>query len=187
MNITPTSLPGSFLIQPRVFEDHRGRFVKVFHEDTFAEHNLITRFAEDYYSVSHEGVLRGMHFQRPPADHAKLVYCTHGRILDAIVDLRRGSPSYGCHMTVELTADDANMLYIPRGMAHGFLVLSGPATVGYKVETVHSPRDDAGIAWNGCGVTWPTDTPVVSARDAGFPSLADFVSPFEYRGVGASA
>jgi dTDP-4-dehydrorhamnose 3,5-epimerase len=180
MRIEPTALPGCFSIQPTVFNDVRGRFVKVFHADTFAEHGLIEHFAEDYYSVSHRGVLRGMHYQRPPNDHVKLVYCVEGEVLDAVLDLRRGSPTFGRHAIVGLSADRANMLYVPRGLAHGFYVVSDSATVVYKVETVHAPADDAGVAWNGCGIDWPTASPIVSTRDQGFPALADLDSPFTF-------
>ena len=180
MKVEPTSIPGCFIVEPPVFEDLRGRFVKVFHAPAFAGLGLVSSFAEDYYSVSHRGVLRGMHFQKPPSDHAKLVYCVDGEVLDAVVDLRRGSPTYGQHVTVELSATKANMIYVPRGLAHGFYTLSRQATMIYKVETVHAPADDAGVAWNGCGVAWPSPSPILSARDEGFPALADFNSPFLY-------
>ncbi len=184
MKIEATPLPGCFAIQPTVFDDLRGRFVKVFHEPAFTEHGLVARFAEDYYSVSRKGVLRGMHFQTPPSDHVKLVYCVSGEILDAVVDLRRGSPTYGQHFMLELTAAKANILYVPRGMAHGFYTRSEEATVIYKVETVHAPSEDAGIAWNGCGISWPSDAPILSTRDQRFPTLAEFESPFRYDGEG---
>ena len=186
MKIHSTPIPECVVVQPAVFTDQRGRFVKVFHEGAFAEHGLVTHFAEAYYSVSRKGVLRGMHFQKPPSDHTKLVYCTQGAILDAVVDLRRGSPTYGKHFTIELNAAAAAMLYVPRGMAHGFVVLSEEATVAYQVETVHSPQDDAGIAWNSCGIAWPVTAPVLSVRDGQFPSLADFATPFEYSAPGAA-
>ena len=181
MKIESCPIPGCFTIQPAVFEDLRGRFVKVFHEPSFSDHGLVSSFAEDYYSVSRKGVLRGMHFQKPPSDHAKLVFCVSGDVLDAVVDLRRGSPTFGRHFTIELTSHKANMLYVPRGVAHGFFTLSDEATVVYKVETTHAPADDAGIAWDGCGVDWPSASPVLSARDQQFPTFADFASPFEYQ------
>ena len=187
MLIEETRIPGCFTIQPKVFEDARGQFVKVFHEGAFAEHGLVTHFAEDYYSVSRKGVLRGMHFQTPPADHVKLVYCVRGAVLDAVVDLRRGSPTYGQHFTIELSAEKANMLYVPRGLAHGFYVTSDDAAMVYKVETVHSAASDAGIAWDSCNIPWPAGAPVISARDGGFPRLADFESPFRFDAAVAGA
>lgn len=180
MQLQPTPIPGCFVIAPTMFEDERGRFVKVFHESQFAEHGLVASYAEEYYSVSRNGVLRGMHFQRPPFDHVKVVLCTAGRVLDAVVDLRRGSPTYGGHISVELSAARGNMLYIPRGLAHGFFVPDGEATLVYKVETVHAPTHDAGIAWNDCGVVWPTTNPILSPRDRGFRGLSEFDSPFRF-------
>lgn len=185
MRIEQTSIPGCLRLQPAVFEDERGRFVKVFHESLFREHGLAPRFAEEYYSVSQPGVIRGMHFQAPPNDHAKIVFCTAGRVLDAVVDLRRGSPTFRRHLLLELSAETATMLYIPRGLAHGFYVPAETSTLVYMVETVHSPESDSGIAWNRCGIDWPVAAPVLSARDRAFPSLDQFDSPFTFGGAGA--
>jgi dTDP-4-dehydrorhamnose 3,5-epimerase len=123
-----------------------------------------------------------MHFQLPPKDHVKVVYCTAGRVLDVIVDLRRGSPTFGQHVTIDLSAERANMVYIARGVAHGFYVPDETSTLVYRIESVHSPDHDAGIAWDGCGVSWPTSDPVLSARDRAFPALADFDTPFTFDG-----
>ena len=181
MEIRELKLPDCFEIRPTVFNDGRGSFVKTFHREIFAEHGLAVDFAEEYYSVSHSRVLRGLHFQTPPFEHAKLIYCVLGRVLDAVVDLRVGSPTYGRYTTLEMNADQANMVYIPDGMAHGFYVLSKEAILVYNVTSTHSPECDTGIHWNSVGIPWPDDQPIVSARDSNFEYLATFRSPFRYR------
>lgn len=173
-----TPLMGCLEIRPRVSEDTRGRFVKTFHQPAFQEFGLDVQWAEEYYSVSHRGVLRGLHFQLPPHDHEKLVYCVFGEVLDAAVDLRLGSPTYGQHVTFRLDAQQATMIYLPRGLAHGFFTLSEKAILMYKVSSVYSPQHDAGIRWDTAGIQWPVDTPVLSDRDQNFPALKNFSSPF---------
>jgi dTDP-4-dehydrorhamnose 3,5-epimerase len=176
--LTPSRLAGCFEVQPKVMEDVRGRFVKVFHEEAFAAHGLDTNFAEEYYSVSHKEVIRGMHFQLPPLDHVKMAYCIQGEVLDAVVDLRVGSSTYGQYALFELSAARANSVYIPKGMAHGFCALSDEAIMVYKVGTVYSPAHDAGVLWNSMGIPWPIKQPCISDRDTSFPAFADFKSPF---------
>ena len=178
--LKPSKLAGCYELQPKAFEDARGRFVKVFHVPTFAAHGLETAFAEEYYSVSYKNVIRGMHFQLPPMDHVKMVYCVEGKVLDAVVDLRKGSPTYGRFDLFELSAAKANSLYIPKGMAHGFCVRSERAIMVYKVSTVHSPAHDAGLLWNSMEIPWPIAEPILSERDAAFPRLDTFVSPFNH-------
>lgn len=165
-------------MQPKAFDDARGRFVKVFHEQMFAEKGLETKFAEEYYSISHKNVIRGMHFQLPPMDHVKMVCCVQGEVLDAVVDLRVGSPTYGQCALFELSAAKANSVYIPKGLAHGFCALSDQAIMVYKVSTVYSPAHDAGILWNSVGIPWPITEAILSPRDQSFPTLTDFKSPF---------
>ena len=172
-----TALPGCFEIQPIVRGDSRGRFVKTFHANTFNELSLETEFPEQYYSVSAAGVLRGLHFQTPPMDHNKLVYCTSGRILDAVLDIRLDSPTFGKSITLELSAAKANMIYIPKGMAHGFYSITD-ATVAYNVSTVYSPEHDAGILWNSAGIDWAVSDPSLSERDRLFEPFDQFESPF---------
>lgn len=179
-DVRSTEIPGCYEIQPRVLEDARGRFVKVFHRNAFAEHGLEVDFAEEYYSVSGQGVIRGMHFQTPPTDHVKIVYCVQGEAFDVVVDLRLGSPSYGKAATISLSADKGNYLYIPKGLAHGFCATSESATLVYKVSTIYSPEHDTGILWNSIGVAWPTRVPVLSIRDCGFVPFSEFKSPFIY-------
>jgi dTDP-4-dehydrorhamnose 3,5-epimerase len=130
--------------------------------------------------VSKKGVLRGLHFQLPPADHAKAVYCVEGRVIDAVVDLRVGSPTYGQGLTYELDAAKGNGLYIPRGFAHGFYVPVDKAVFVYKIETPWVPALDAGIAWDSAGLDWPDKSPVLSEKDGKLPKLKDFQSPFKY-------
>ena len=184
MTVRETSIPGCCEITSRIIRDERGVFVKTFHQEFFQQHNLNTEWREEYYSVSHRGVLRGLHFQLPPHDHEKLVYCTSGTVLDAVVDLRNGSPAYGRHLLVELNAEQGNMLYLPRGLAHGFYVTSDSATMMYKVSSVYAHDHDSGILWNSAGIPWPDDAPELSARDTGFSSLESFSSPFYYRDDG---
>ena len=178
MQFISTSLPGCYEIQPRVLSDARGFFVKTFHQEVFAERGLATDFAEVYYSMSHRRVLRGLHFQLPPHDHAKLVYCVTGQVLDVIVDLRAGSPTFGQFACFELSAERANLVYLPVGLAHGFYTLSESALMMYQVTTVYAPEHDAGIRWDSVGIPWPDPAPVLSERDQGFPALAEWVSPF---------
>lgn len=167
-------------LQPKAFGDARGRFVKVFHEQAFRDLGLHTDFAEEYYSVSHRNVIRGLHFQTPPHDHVKLVYCVQGEVLDVVLDLRVGSPTYGQHATFRLSAEKANSIYIPKGMAHGFCALSDEAIMVYKVSTVYAPHNDAGVRWDSAGIDWPTASPIISDRDAGFAGFGEFTSPFTY-------
>jgi dTDP-4-dehydrorhamnose 3,5-epimerase len=178
--ISDISVVGCYEIQPRVLQDTRGRLVKTFHKPSFAAFGLATDFTEEYYTHSRKGVIRGMHFQAPPHDHVKVVYCVHGRVFDVVVDLRIGSPTYGQSASVVLDADKGNCLYIPKGLAHGFCALSEIATLAYKVTTVYAPASDSGIAWNSLGVEWPVDRPIMSERDRVFAALADFQSPFVY-------
>jgi len=173
-----TAIPGCYELRPRVISDLRGTFVKTFHRDLFSEHRLNVDWPEEYYSVSRQNVLRGLHFQLPPHDHEKLVYCTAGEVLDVVVDLRIGSPTYHQYALFYLSAETARMVYIPRGLAHGFLTLSESATMMYKVASVYAQQYDSGIFGNSAGIDWPVTSPVVSERDAKLPTLAEFASPF---------
>ena len=175
-----TTLPGCFEIHPKIIHDNRGRFVKTFHKDLFKEKGIQTDFREEYYSHSKKGVIRGMHFQTPPSDHEKLVYCISGEVIDVIVDLRIGSPTYGQHAAFTLNAAKATSLYIPKGMAHGFYATSDLATLIYKVSTIYDQSNDSGILWSSIGFNWPTHDPITSERDKYFCRLVDFASPFKY-------
>lgn len=179
-HLNQTAIPGCLELIPKVLRDERGLFVKTFHEGVFQEGGLNTHWAEEYYSVSKRGVLRGMHFQVPPHDHVKLVYCPQGRVFDVVLDLRLGSPAFGRFSVFELDEGKANMIYIPSGCAHGFYSFSNTATMVYKVSNVYAPEYDAGLHWNSIGVEWPDKCPVVSERDMSFGGFPDFVTPFVF-------
>lgn len=178
MELIPTTLEGCYQVKPFFARDERGTFVKTFHGERFAELGLPVTWSEEYYSTSHKGVIRGMHFQTPPHDHEKLVYCMKGRVLDVVVDLRRASLTFGRHMAIELDAARGHGLLIPKGMAHGFLALTDEVLMAYKVTTAYAPLHDAGILWNSFGMRWGIDRPIISARDNSHPTLTDFTSPF---------
>lgn len=177
MKTESTSIEGIWLLQNFISQDKRGTFVKTFHADAFREQGLATDFQENYYSVSHKDVIRGMHFQLPPHAHEKLVYVTQGNILDVIVDLRPASATYGQHVAITLS-EYTQAIYIPKGCAHGFLTLSETATVVYNVTSVYAPQADAGIRWDSFGFEWPVQTPIVSDRDAAFGSIATLITVF---------
>lgn len=178
LTLTQSKLEGCLNIQPTVFDDERGRFVKVFNKDFFLAHGLETEYLEDYYSTSVKGVIRGLHFQTPPLDHVKLVFCVKGQVVDVVLDLRVGSPTYGAVDVFELSAEKANFIYIPKGFAHGFCVLSDEATMVYKVSSPYSIKHDSGVLWSSIDFNWPVKDPVLSARDKSFESLENFASPF---------
>lgn len=180
MEFEELGLPGAFVVRPRVLTDARGGFIKTFHEPSFVDRGLRTDWREEYQSSSRRGVIRGMHFQAPPADHAKLVFCLSGAVLDVIVDLRRGSPTYGEHRSVRLDAEQGTGVYVPTGCAHGFLSLSDAGTMYYKVTSVHAPDHDGGVDWSSIGFAWPVTDPLLSDRDRTHPPLAGFASPFTY-------
>ena len=179
-SIRETSIPGCIEIQPIVREDFRGSFVKVFQEPEFRKLGLETNFREEYYTTSQRNVIRGMHFQTPPFDHVKLIYCTDGSVFDVAVDIRRNSPHFGRFTSIQLSKENGNAIYIPRGFAHGFFVTSASATLVYKVSAVHSPEHDQGILWNSLDIPWPSERPLISDRDRKLPRLVDFDSPFLY-------
>ncbi len=187
IRFTECRIPGCFLIDFPAFRDHRGLFVKSFQRSAFERHGLEYDFTESFYTESGENVLRGMHFQVPPADHAKLVYCMSGEIWDLALDLRVGSPTYGEYEAYDLRAEYNNAAYLPRGIAHGFFVRSAPAVVVYQVTSEHSPVHDKGIRWDSFGAKWPQSAPVVSARDQAHMPFAQFESPFRYEPAVAPA
>ena len=175
---TDTPLAGCYELQPVVRGDSRGSFVKTFHNEAFNELGLATNFTEEYYSTSVKNVLRGMHFQIPPADHVKLVYCIFGTVMDVVVDLRKNSATFGKHQIFQLDSDKGNMIYIPKGLAHGFLTLSDKAIMVYNVTSIYSPENDKGILWNSCGIDWKCKNPILSERDKKHPAFDEFESPF---------
>jgi dTDP-4-dehydrorhamnose 3,5-epimerase len=179
-----TKISGCLRINPCVRRDERGAFVKILHPEAYPLPDGNFAPAEEFYSVSKQRVLRGLHFQRPPAEAARLIHCVAGRILDVVVDLRVGSPTFGRHETFELCGDRADMLYVPVGLAHGFYVVSPEAVVLYKSTRVYSPEHDTGIHWASAGISWPDRKPILSDRDRQFMRLSELKSPFHYPNQG---
>jgi dTDP-4-dehydrorhamnose 3,5-epimerase len=184
MKVTPMPLDGVVLIEPQCFEDARGYFFESFSQREFEEKVRKINFVQDNQSMSCYGVMRGLHFQAPPFAQSKLVRCVKGRVLDVAVDIRKGSPTYGEHVAVELTEDNHRQLFIPRGFAHGFVVLSESAIFQYKCDNFYAPTADGGINIkdeNLC-IDWqiPTDNAILSEKDLKHLCLKDFDSPFDY-------
>lgn len=181
MKTEQTALAGVYIVHQDLFEDERGTFTKIFNSDVFDAAGLTANFRESYYSVSKKDVIRGMHFQIPPNDHTKLVYVTNGVITDVVLDIRKGSPTYGQFISIELSAENRKMTYIPPGFAHGFLSLQDGTSVTYLQTTVHSPDHDRGVHVNSFNMAWAVAAPIMSQRDQSFPSLKDFQTPFHYQ------
>jgi dTDP-4-dehydrorhamnose 3,5-epimerase len=179
MEYTETAIKGVFIIEPRVFADARGYFMESWKEAEFKEHVGNVHFIQDNESMSSRGVLRGLHYQKGEWSQAKLVRVIKGAVLDVAVDVRRSSPTFGQHVMVELTEENKRQFYIPRGFAHGFLVLSDEAIFTYKVDNVYAPQAEAGIRWNdpALGITWPIapGEVVTSEKDLKQPLLKDAV------------
>ena len=183
MEAIKTDIDGVFIIEPRVFNDARGYFFESYSERDFNAQVREIHFVQDNESKSSYGVMRGLHFQRPPFTQSKLVRCVKGAVLDVAVDIRKGSPTYGQHVAVELTEDNHRQFFIPRGFAHGFAVLSEEAVFQYKCDNFYHPEADGGISIldTSLGIDWriPTDKAILSEKDTKHPLLADFDSPFD--------
>ena len=179
MEFVPTQLPGPLVIRPRVFGDERGFFMECFRENAFESAGIVDRFVQDNCSFSAGGVVRGLHYQRIQPQ-AKLITVMQGRVLDVVVDVRVGSPSFGQHIAVELSDRNREILYVPIGFAHGFAVLSDSALFHYKCSDYYCPEGERGILWNDpdLGIEWPIESPIISERDAQLPRLQE-VSPFD--------
>ena len=184
MKVLKTPLEGVVIIEPRLFEDSRGYFFESFSQRDSDAQVPPVRFVQDNESRSCYGVVRGLHFQRPPFAQAKLVRCVRGAVLDVAVDIRRGSPTFGQHVAVELTEENHRQLFIPRGFAHGFSVLSDVALFQYKCDNPYAPQSEGAIAWDdpALGIDWRIPAPriLLSAKDAAHPRLAEAGLPFEY-------
>jgi dTDP-4-dehydrorhamnose 3,5-epimerase len=182
MKFIQTKISDVIIIEPTVFGDNRGYFLESYNKKKFEEVVGKTSFIQDNESKSSKGVLRGLHFQKPPFDQAKLVRCIEGEVLDIAVDIRKKSKTYGKHVAVLLSGDNKRQLFVPRGFAHGFLVLSDSATFAYKVDNTYAPEFDAGIRWNDkeLNIQWGLLDSIVkvSAKDAELPFLSEFESPF---------
>lgn len=160
------------------FKDDRGIFVKPFNDSFFRQLGIRFELRESYYSFSRKDVIRGMHFQLPPHQHAKIVFCPYGAILDVAVDLRKNSPDYGRCFSTVLSETNNKAFYIPEGFAHGFRALTDNALTYYLVSSEYNKEHDTGILYSSIGFDWETNTPLLSDRDKGFVTLADFRSPF---------
>jgi dTDP-4-dehydrorhamnose 3,5-epimerase len=179
LEFVATSLEGCFEIRPTVIEDERGFFAKIFHKPLWEEHGLCTEFQEEYLTYSVRGTIRGLHFQVPPMQHAKVVLCAKGEVFDVAVDLRKGSPTYGEHAVIHLSGAASNAVYLAPGFAHGFCVTSDEALLYYKQSSVYSPTHDAGIRWDSANIPWPISDPILSQRDRLLQPLSSFESPFK--------
>jgi dTDP-4-dehydrorhamnose 3,5-epimerase len=178
IQVLETKIHGCYELRPTVINDQRGFFAKIFHRPLWEELGLCTHFEEEYVTRSLPGTLRGLHFQVPPMHHHKVVLCLRGRAWDVAVDLRRDSPTFGEHISVNLSCTMANALYLPAGLAHGFCVTGAEALLYYKLSSVYSPAHDGGIRWDSAGIPWPISDPVLSERDMKLGSLDDFNTPF---------
>lgn len=183
MEIINTELDGVIIIEPKIFRDTRGYFFESFSQREFDDKvGRHIEFVQDNESMSSFGVMRGLHFQRPPFTQSKLVRCVSGAVLDVAVDIRKGSPTYGKHIAVELTEDNHRQLFIPKGFAHGFSVLSDIAVFQYKCDNFYHPEADGGISIldKSLGIDWkiPAGKEILSEKDTRHPLLKDFDSPF---------
>ena len=184
MEVIKPAIDGLVIIEPKVFKDQRGYFFESFSQREFEAKVRKISFVQDNESMSSYGVMRGLHFQRPPYTQSKLVRCVKGKVLDVAVDIRKGSPTYGQHVAVELSEDNHRQFFVPRGFAHGFAVLSDTAVFQYKCDNFYAPQDDGGISIkdDSLGIDWkiPTDMAILSEKDTLHSCLKDFDSPFSY-------
>ncbi len=182
MNTAETSIHDLKTINYILHEDSRGTFCKSFQKEIFAKHGIDFEIRESFFSFSKKGVIRGMHFQYPPSEQAKIIFVPVGRIYDVAVDLRKGSDTYGAHYGIELSAEDANGLYIPKGFAHGFQALEDDSLTYYLLDEVYEPDLDNGLRYDSVGVKWPIEATEISPRDLEFETFAEFDTPFDLHG-----
>ncbi len=171
MKVSDTQIAEVKLIEQFRHDDARGAFVKTFHATDFKKGGIDFNMQESFYSTSVQNVIRGMHFHTGEMAHDKIIFCTAGHILDVALDIRKGSATYGQYVSAELSFENNNALYIPKGFAHGFCTLSASATTFYLVSGVYSAAHDAGVRYDSFGMVWPTVTPILSDRDLGFDAL----------------
>ncbi len=185
MSVIKTDIEGVFIIEPRIFGDERGYFYESYNKERFKEETgLDIDFVQDNQSKSCYGVLRGLHFQKPPHAQSKLVRVIKGAVLDVAVDIRKGSPTFGKHIAVELTAENHRQFFIPRGFAHGFVVLSEEAIFQYKCDNLYAPQSEGSVIWNDpdLGIDWkiPAESIILSEKDKLHPQLKDAEWLFDY-------
>jgi dTDP-4-dehydrorhamnose 3,5-epimerase len=174
LNFVPTAIPGVVLVEPQVFRDARGFFLESFHAEKYRDGGIPGPFVQDNHSHSSRGTLRGLHAQNPNPQ-GKLLRVIEGEVFDVAVDARRGSPTYGQHVGVVLSADNMKQIYVPPGLLHGFVVTSDTAQVEYKCTAFYDPAGEFSVAWNDpdLAIPWPVDTPILSEKDAAAPRLAE--------------
>lgn len=180
MKIIAEDLPGVKLIQPNVFEDERGYFYESYNRNNLANIGISDDFVQDNQSLSHRGVLRGLHFQNPPMAQGKLVRAVKGAVLDVVVDIRKNSATYGKHYAVELNETNKLMLWVPVGFAHGFCTLEDNTVFSYKCTNYYDPNSESGIMWNDkdLGINWDMKNPILSNKDKENTLFSEFISPF---------
>ena len=186
MPFKTSEIPGLLIFEPAVYKDDRGYFFESYNEEAFRRHGLDIRFVQDNQSFSRYGVIRGLHYQLEPHAQTKLVRVLQGRVLDIAVDIRKGSPTFGKHVSIELSAENKLQFLIPAGFAHGFSVLSETAELAYKCNSLYSKESEAGIRFDApeLGIDWqvPTDKAIVSPKDLELPNLSDCRNTFQYKG-----
>jgi len=190
LDIRPTDIAGVLLITARVFEDDRGTFSETYNRARWRDHGIAADFIQDNTVLSRRaGTVRGLHFQRPPTAQAKLVRVVHGAVWDVVVDIRAGSPTYGRWTAIELSAANRQQVFIPTGLAHGYVSLLPDTEITYKVDAPYAPQQEAGIAWDdpALGIPWPLPQsgPVIADRDRGLPRLGEAAPCFTWTGGGA--
>tara|TARA_B110000116_G_C16625294_1_gene485700 strand:- start:138 stop:686 length:549 start_codon:yes stop_codon:yes gene_type:complete len=182
MNLIKTMIDGLVVLKPTIFKDHRGYFMESYHQKNINKLLGNVNFVQDNESESSRGVLRGLHFQKPPYAQAKLVRCLTGSVLDVVLDLRKDSKTYGCFETTLLSEENKNQLFIPKGFAHGFVVLSETAIFSYKVDNYYNPEAESGIIWDDhdLNIDWKINKAeiIVSEKDTKLSTFNNFVSPF---------
>ena len=184
MKFIKTKIPDVYIIEPSVFGDNRGYFLESYNLEKFQENVFPINFVQDNESKSSKGVLRGLHFQKPPFEQAKLVRCIEGKVIDVVVDIRKGSPTYGMHLTAELSGENKRQLFVPRGFAHGFCVLSESAIFAYKVDNNYAPESDSGIRFDDkeLNIDWCLSEEEIqlSVKDKNLMLFKDLDSPFKF-------
>lgn len=180
MQVETFDIQGPLLITPKVFADERGHFFESFSKELFKQHGISMDFVQDNQSLSHQGTLRGLHFQAPPFDQGKLVRVSRGTVIDIIVDIRKSSPTYGQNITVELSDTNFKQLWVPPGFAHGFSVLENHTIFQYKCTNYYNKSSEGGVIYNDpmLNLDWRITNPIVSEKDLLLPQFNDFISPF---------
>jgi dTDP-4-dehydrorhamnose 3,5-epimerase len=182
LEITTTTIPGLLILKPKIYFDERGYFYEPYNRQRFTEAGIPHEFVQDNQSLSQKGAVRGLHFQAPPFDQGKLVRVIQGSVLDVVVDVRKGSPTYGQHFDIELNASNKLLFWIPSGFAHGFSTLEDDTIFQYKCTQYYNKASEGGILWNDpqLNISWKVENPLVSEKDQVLPLFKDLESPFSY-------